>query len=200
MDVSAPSSLLGYISGLSYFILFLLFIWEGPIVNYVASFAASFGVFNIFIVFILAVLGNLVGDIIYYALGRLGRKSIIDRYFKKSLHTKKMKKLRVFLKDNPFKALVIIKVMPFLCIPGLIMAGIAHVSFKKYILYTILVSIVHCGIIAAAGYYSGELFNVLFKYVNLGIFLAILLLIIIFFATIWIKKLMIKFSKKIEKV
>lgn len=64
-----------------YFFMFIGIIIEGPIVTSSAGFAASLGYFNVWIVLLLSVLGNLIGDIAHYFFGRFFRKKIIDKKY-----------------------------------------------------------------------------------------------------------------------
>ncbi len=55
-----------------YPIMLLLMTLEGPIVTMVAAFLSSMGYFNIFAVFGLSVLGDVLGDIVLYFIGYFG--------------------------------------------------------------------------------------------------------------------------------
>jgi membrane protein YqaA with SNARE-associated domain len=53
---------------------------EGTVTNTAAAFAASLGYFNIWIILVLAFLGDAIGDIIMYTIGYYGRRKMLDRY------------------------------------------------------------------------------------------------------------------------
>ena len=59
-----------FLSEYGYWIAFPLMIIEGPIVTLIASFMASMGVFDVWFVLFLSVLGDLIADIIFYGIGR----------------------------------------------------------------------------------------------------------------------------------
>ncbi len=198
MDLSIAANALKSVSELSYFVLFLIFIIEGAIVNYVAAFAASLGFFNVFIVYILAVLGNLIGDLIYYTIGKMSKKRIIDKYIRKKFKFLQIKKLNSLIKKHSFKSLLVIKTAPLFPMPGLIMVGYSKMPIKKFILYTLIVSIVHCGIITIIGYYSGALFSYLYEYFQLGIILAAMLIALIIGIWLLTESILKKYFKKIK--
>lgn len=56
-----------------YLVLFLVVVVEGPIATIIGAFVASQGYLDIFVVYAIAVVGDLFGDLAYYGIGRLGR-------------------------------------------------------------------------------------------------------------------------------
>ena len=67
------------IQSYGYIVFFLLSIVEGPIVTVIGAFLVSIGYMHLFPLYILAVLGDLVGDLIHYAIGVLGKKRFIAK-------------------------------------------------------------------------------------------------------------------------
>lgn len=200
MDISNPANVLASIQGLSYFILFLLFVWEGPVVNYVAAFASSLGIFNVFIIFALAVLGNVVGDLIYYFIGKIGKKTVMDRYVKKSLKADKIKRIEQYLKDNPGKTIAVIKITPWLPTPGFILAGAMSMPLGIFIFYSFLISIATVTIITLLGFYSGALFAQIFNYFKYSAIVIAMLVVIVIGLWFLMKYIMQRISKKIEDI
>jgi len=196
----STANALAYFENLGYLIIFLIFVVEGPITNFVAAFAASMGFFNVFIILILAILGNVVGDLIYFFIGRLGKDSFIHKYIKNSLTEDKVKRIEKYLKHHPGKTLVVIKLTPGLPVPGLISAGAAGMEFRKFLFYSVVISAVQCSFITLLGFYSGAAFTIIYKYFKYADYLAAALTIII--VTIWIlaRVLSQKVSEKIEKI
>ena len=165
MDLTSFSGVLAILQAQGYLIMFLLMFYEGPMITSVAAFAASLGYFNIYIVFGLSVLGNITGDIVYYIIGRVGRKIVVDRYFKKyGISNKVLSKLEIHLKNHPWKLLTLIKVIPPLPTPGLILAGAIKMSFAKFLFYTASISFIFSLIFAVLGYYLGAAFYSVFSY------------------------------------
>lgn len=200
MDLNNPVSILASIEGLSYIIIFCLFLLEGPVLNYVVGFASSLGFFNIFIILILATVANVLGDLVYYFIGRIGKKAIIDKYVKGSLSSNRIKKIREYLKKNPGKTLFVIKVTPIFTGPGLILTGAENMHFKKFIFYSIIFSIVQCLVMVLLGFFSGKLFRILFNYVKYGTYLAGGFVIIVIALWFLVRIMIEKLSAKIEKI
>jgi len=200
MDYGSPAALLASIQGLSYIIIFCVFLLEGPVLNYIAGFASSLGLFNIFLIYIIAICANIAGDVIYYLIGSVGKKAFSDKFTKKALSSDRIMRIKKYLNDNPAKTIFVIKMTPIFAGPGLIIAGAAHMPIKRYMIYSVVYSIVQCTIMVFLGYYSGRLFEILYKYVQYGTYLAAGLIIIIIALWFLFKALWNKYYVKIEKI
>lgn len=53
---------------------------EGPIITVIGGFLSSLGLLNKFIAYAVVVVGDIVGDIMYYALGYYGRQRFVKRW------------------------------------------------------------------------------------------------------------------------
>ena len=56
---------------------------EGPIVTVIAAYIARMGYMNVYAVYAVCVVGDLVGDAMYYGIGRLGPKFLPERWLAK---------------------------------------------------------------------------------------------------------------------
>ena len=166
MDLTTFEGALAFVQTQGYIIIFLIMIIEGPIITTAASFAASLGYLNIWIIFALAVLGDLTGDTIYYAIGYFGRHKIIERYehlFKAS--RKLIARTENHFKNHLGKTLLIAKITPF-AVPTLILAGASKVPLKKYITWCMIIILPKTIFFTATGFFFGYLTNSLLKYYN----------------------------------
>jgi membrane protein DedA with SNARE-associated domain len=135
-------------------------------VTYAAAFASSLGIFNVYFVFLLSFLGNIVGDSLFYFLGKLGSHKIIFKIaekFKKEHHLSNLKKQ---LERNPGKAITVVKLTPGLPMPGLIMIGSSQISFRIFLKYTTFISAIYSLSFCILGYFSGSAFNSISKFVG----------------------------------
>lgn len=62
-----------------YLIIFPIVMFEGPITTIVAGFLSSLGYFNFWFTYLLVATADLASDALYYALGRWGRKSFVEK-------------------------------------------------------------------------------------------------------------------------
>ena len=99
------AGVLQFLQTSGYGIMFILMLVEGPVITYIAAFAASLGIFNVFYVLILSFFGNLVGDLIFFFIGRVGKESSVQKYVHKSINDTKMGKLKMYLERNPGKTI-----------------------------------------------------------------------------------------------
>lgn len=200
LRVDNPTGMLQFLQTSGYLIMFFIMVVEGPIITYVASFAASLGIFNIFYVAVLSFLGNVLGDLIYFYIGRAGKRLVMKRFVGKTIGKGRMSMLMEYLKKNPGKAITIVKLTPPLPIPGLILAGTSGISLKKLLFYSSIVSAVYTVFVVFLGFYSGVAFGIIAKYVKYMEFLVggtILLIICVFLLVKFISK---KISKKINGI
>lgn len=164
-----------------YFILFLGMIVEGPTITAAASFAVTMGYFNLAAVFILAVLGDIVGDFIWYGLGYFGRLTVIKKYGHFFGATdQRMEKLKHLLERHPGKILLAIKLSPFLPVPGLIVTGSTHMPPKKFFTVIFAIILPKTILFMGLGYFFGQAYDKISIYVNNSIYAIGALLVLTF--------------------
>src|ERR1700679_3523723 len=94
-----------------YFILFPLAIVEGPILAVVAGFLCINGFLNLFIVYPIIVLGDIIGDSIVYMFGRWGVPTFIKKMAKGlDINPGKINKVRAYFDSNPNRTISLSKV------------------------------------------------------------------------------------------
>jgi len=168
----------------SYLFIFLIMIFEGPIVTAVASYAASIGFFNIWIIFLISLFGNFIPDLFFYFIGRFSRTKRTENIVKRfGLNECQILKLEENLKKHFGKTLCVVKLSPMLPIPGIILAGFSRVPFKKFLLIDLLLNLLFSVIFTLFGYYFGFMINTIFNYFRIGqfsIFGIILVVLIVY--------------------
>lgn len=184
----------------SYPLMFVGMIIEGPTIIAAASFAVTMGYFNLGIIFILAILGDIVGDFIFYSLGYFGRTAIIEKYNRRFKIPKiKMDKLKNLVEKHPWKIITIIKLSPLLPMPGLITVGSTHLSPKKFIKIILSIIIPKTIIFMALGYFFGHAYNQIYKLIKNGVYGIIIIIVFIFLMQYFYRKISTKISRKLEK-
>ncbi len=140
-----------------YLILLPLTIIEGPIVTITASFLASLGYLNVFIVYGISVLGDVIADSLLYLLGRIGRHTIIPRYGRfVGITEERLHFAEEHYKKHLMKTIFFGKVTNVPNITILITAGASRVNFKKYFLIVFIAEILKQPILVFIGYYFGK--------------------------------------------
>jgi membrane protein DedA with SNARE-associated domain len=163
------SGLVQWVVSNGYAFLFVGMLIEGPVVTAAAAFAAALGLLDVWAVFLLSILGNLIPDVIFYALGYWGRERLIDKYGHYFGFTReKALKLEGMIERHAGKSLVAIKLIPFLATPGLIIAGASRMNLKKYVAWSIAITVPSSLLYLLVGYYSGAAYGRLVHYLNIG--------------------------------
>ncbi len=167
------------------FVLMLLESFNIPIpselVMTFSGFLSYKGDFNIYIVIIIGTLGNLLGSVLSYYLGYYGGYPFLEKYgkyiFIKDRDIQKAHKW--FLKYGDF-AVFFTRILPvfrtFISLP----AGIAKMDIKKFILYTLLGTLIWDVVLAFGGYYFAYKWKIIYHFIeNFSIYFFILIIILI---------------------
>jgi len=129
---------------------------EGPIVTIVAAFLASLGYFNVFIVFLLSVAGDVIGDIVLYHIGYFGGARILakaEKFLKVSPAT--VEKLKQKFHENSGKIIFYVKSTAGLSYITFITAGTLRMRFSKFVKFSILGGLVWSSFLVIIGYFFG---------------------------------------------
>ncbi len=136
-----------------YPVLFFLFLLEGPVVNFIASaLAATSNFLNIWLILFLAILGDVLGDLIYFSIGKKIRLEIITSKVRLIVSEEIIKKARSQLNSNLFGFMFFIKLFSITAVPGILYLGHKRTSSKKFIFNTIVLAVLFDGIISFLAY------------------------------------------------
>jgi membrane protein DedA with SNARE-associated domain len=183
LDLTNLSAAVQSLESGSYLILLLLMIIEGPIITYVAAFAAALGFFNIWWIFVLSIFGNQIPDMIYHQLGKMLRLKTIERFLSFfGFDEKKVMWIESHLKNHAIKTICTIKLVPLFPGVGLFLTGFMKVPFKKFFLTSLIYNLIASVIFCILGFYSGIAINEISKVLKLtGIIIPLLIVFIIIF-------------------
>lgn len=148
-----------------------------------AGYLASKGSFHLLPLFIVAILGNLIGCFISYFIGfHYGRAFIMKYGYLFLLSKKKIKKIDIFFEKYGTFSVLIGRIAPglkhFISIP----AGLAKMNFLIFSLYSLIGGAVWVSFLITLGYFIGDNAALISKYISYfnGFFGIILCLFIIF--------------------
>ncbi len=166
------------LSQYTYYILLPISIVEGPIITVIAAFLASQHILNIYIVYVIVILGDIIGDLSHYWLGRYGRYTILPKYGKYiGVTPYRLNKMEDhFSKKKIWKTIFFGK---FTHAPNsivLTMAGVAKVDIGKFVLVTTTATAIKSLIFILIGWYVGSSYELIAKYIdNFGYIMLVLL-------------------------
>lgn len=171
-----------------YQILLPIAIPEGPIIAVIAAFLAAQNVLNIYVVYIIIVLGDLIGDSIWYWVSRIGGEGLLPKYghFLK-VTEEKIIKAKQQLDKHFIKTMLFGKItnVPMLAI--IIASGVTKIDFKKFFLVVFFITIPKALVFVLIGFYFGKYYLIINKYMDnfssvvAGIFILSVLVYIIYF-------------------
>ena len=200
MPVINLGSLGHWVVGQSYTLLFIAMLIEGPVVSAAGAFAAALGALNIWIVFILSILGNLVPDFLFYFIGYWGREQFADKYGRYIGLTKtNLAKAERTISKHSGKSLIAIKLIPLLATPGLVAAGIAKMDLKKFTYWSILITVPSSALYLIIGYYFGAAYTQLIHYLNIGGYIIAAAIAVVLLVLYFQRKLTSKLAKDFEE-
>jgi len=183
-----------------YLLMFVVMLIEGPVITAAGAFGAALGFFNIWTVLMLSLLGNIIPDILYYAIGFWGREQFIDKYGHYfGLNKNKIKNLEDMFEKYAVKSLFVIKLVPLFATPGLVAAGLIKMDIKKYIKWILIITIPSSLFYLIIGYYFGATYNSIVHYLRIGGYLILFFVIIFVVIMYFERKLSERIAEKMKK-
>lgn len=201
MNLSVFNNFVALVSGYGYFVILIVMIFEGPIITTAAAFAASTGLLNIYIIYLISVLGDTIADILYYNIGFWTRTNLIEKYGKRfGLTGNMIDRVQHLLHKNAWKTLIAIKLAPGLAPAGLIAVGASNMSIKRYFKIVTAITLPKCLFFVVLGYYAGRANDAILKYFGLGVYGFPLVFIFILAIIYFYQKASKRLSERIEKI
>ena len=179
----ASSPLIAWLIAYRYAIVYPLTIGFGPPVVLISGFLLRLGVFSFWPIYILVLMGDLTGDVVWYLVGRHGARKLIRKYghwF--SVTENNVDTAEKFFHKHQTKILFISKLTTGFgfAVATLIAAGAAKVPFKKYMTINILGGFIWVGFLVATGYFFGHLYTLIDSSLRWGFIVGLVILIALF--------------------
>src|SRR3989344_728811 len=155
-----------------------------------SGFLAVSGIFNLWLIIIVATIANLVGSMILFWIGKSGGRWTLERYGKYVLiHKHDMERGDQWFAKHGNKAVFWSRMLPvvrtFISLP----AGVSEMKFSKFCLLTFLGSLPWNASLTLVGYKAGENWNVLHDYFRKAdIFIVILIMVLVVYYVLRHKK------------
>lgn len=163
---------LGHIIGLletgGYILLFPIAVMEGPIVSVIAGFLASLGIFNLFVVYTIIVVGDILGDAFWYLLGRFGGNWRYTQPIKKlfKLTPERIESTKHKFQTHRYKMMMASKLIHGVGSAGLFTAGLVRVPYPMFAVTCLVVTLVQAALFVGLGYFFGEAYEVIGQYLD----------------------------------
>lgn len=150
-----------------YFVMLPLMIVEGPVATIIAAMLASLGAFWWPMVLLFSILGDVIGDVVLFALGYrygLGFVRRVGKYM--GITEKLVLRMEKYFARHGGKTILAVKSTTGLCWATFVAAGIVKMDFKKFLKYSILGGIIWSSFLVAMGYFYGYLWRELKIYIS----------------------------------
>lgn len=169
-----------------YTALFLGVMIEGDVVLFTASFFAREGVFNPFLLFAVAYAGVVIGDILWYKLGKrlAASKKLLHRFFINLTEASDG-----HLKERPFRTICISKFAYGIHHLLLMRAGAIGIPLERFIRDDMAASFVWAAVVYTLGYFSSYSFALARHYFRFAEVMLLAAIIILLFAERIVRKL-----------
>lgn len=150
-----------------YLMMLPLMIIEGPVATIIAAMLASLGAFNVLVVLILSIIGDMLGDVLLYWAGyRWGMGFVKGFGSKMGITEKTVLKMENYFKNHGGKTIFAVKSTTGLCWATFAAAGIVKMDFKKFVKYSFFGGVVWSGFLVAMGYFYGYLWREIKQYIS----------------------------------
>lgn len=139
---------------------FLLAIFEGPIVSVVAGWLVRLGLLQFGWVYLACVAADLVGDSIFYCIGSYGSGKLPRRLFPRAFaRAEKLSPILEQFHTNGGRILVVAKLTHSMGFAALIAAGAARMSIPVFLWYNFLATIPKTLFFILIGYALGQAYT-----------------------------------------
>jgi membrane protein DedA with SNARE-associated domain len=170
-----------FIAHNGYWVIVPLMIIEGPIATIMAAILASLGALNIWVVLLLSILGDVFGDLIFYAAGYFWGMKFVKRVGKYIGITESLIiRMENYFERHGGKTIFSVKSTTGLCWATFTAAGIVKMNFIRFLKYSVLGGIFWSGFLVAMGYFYGYMWREIKQYIEWAGWIIVLLAIVTF--------------------
>lgn len=161
--VSLDASLIAHGSAL----ILPLAVIEGPLVSVAAGFLSGQGYFDWLWSLCLLVCGDVLGDVLYYWIGRTGKTGLVKLLRRLGVRSTVDPETQRHLKDNATKMLLIGKWTQSIGVVVLIGSGMLRVPVGRFFLVNLLASVPKSLVLFGLGYFAGHHYQELAQHAGL---------------------------------
>lgn len=150
-----------------YLFLFLGSAIEGANTMILGGFLASTGFVSLLALFFLFILGETINGYIWYCVGYFAGSKPIDKWARSKPRSEKViNTVQKYFEKYSGRAILITKFTYSMTIVTLVMAGSLKYDIKKFSLYNFIGSVGWVCMVLFTGYFFGQSYKLLFRYLN----------------------------------
>ena len=161
---------------------------EGPIVTVIAAYMASLGLMNVYAVYVICVLGDLVGDLMLYLFGRFGPRALPGRWqLRMGLRRERRRNLRAHFETVGGRTLIIGKLTHSAGAAVLVAAGAGKMPVWQFLWWNLLGTLPKTLLFVVVGYVFGYAYQTIDNYI-FRVSMGLLVLCAVAAAIWWFRK------------
>jgi membrane-associated protein len=141
---------------------------EGPVVTILVGFLTAQGYFHWYWALFLLVCGDLIGDLIYYWIGRTGRTPLTGLARRLGVRRTVPAEVQAGLAHNATKMLLIGKWTHSIGCFVLIGSGMLRIPLPRFIVINLLATIPKSAVLFCVGYFAGDCYAVFERHYAFG--------------------------------
>lgn len=165
--VFSLTQVMGWLVYYKYAVLFPIMVVEGPIITVIAGFLSSLGHLNLLTAYSIVVLGDIVGDSLYYMAGRWGRTYLFRRWGRYvGVTIEGIIQFQEYLTKHPAKTRVVAKLSHVVGVPVIVAAGMANIPYWKFLGSIFLATVPKSLLLIMIGFYFGQGYAKIAKYLD----------------------------------
>lgn len=156
------------IAGYGYVALFVATVVEGPIATVIGAFLASRGLLDVALVYAVAVSGDLIGDLLFYGVGRSDRlASLVSRSTFIERRRRQVEVLIGRFRAHAGGTLLFGKLTHAAGFLVLLAAGAARVPITTFLWYNLLGTLPKAAVFVMIGYFAGAAYAQINAYLGI---------------------------------
>ena len=146
--------------------LFFMFFLPGSSMLFTAGLLASHGLFNVWLLLPLITLAAILGDSTGYWFGTKVGPALFKREDSRFFRKSHVEKTRLFYERHGVIAIVLARFVPIVRTFAPILAGIAGMRYRVFLMYNIIGGVLWGAGVTFAGYFLGETFPQVDRYIT----------------------------------
>lgn len=152
-----------------YVVLFPIMVIEGPIATLVSGFLVSINLMNPFVAMPIIVVGDLVGDSIYYCIGKFGKRWRLAQWMIRKFKFESVRgRITKSYEKHGGKLLLFGKLTHAIGALFLVGAGYTGMGFFNFLWYNFIGTVIKSGILLYVGYWAGTAYMLYARYFEYG--------------------------------
>ena len=172
-----------------YYLVFPLMVLEGTVITVIAGALVNAGIFNFWGILLCAIFAALTGDIVHYLIGRHGQDRYVSKWLLKHEHSAaKFESYKVAFHKHPGRVLLLSKFSFAFTSFGLLAAGMAKVSIRKFIWYNFIGEVPKSTLLVLTGFLLGDAYAKFTHYLTLSLWILFFVGVIVGISIIFIRK------------